>query len=122
MSSFTLPALPWSDTALEPHISKETIDFHYGKHHATYVNNLNAHAEKDASIVGKSMEELLMNHEGFVFNQAAQVYNHTFYWNSLSPNGGGAPTGAIADKINESFGSFEDFKAQFSAKAAGHFG
>ena len=112
--AFTLPELPYAKDALAPHISKETLEFHYGKHHQGYVNKLNKAVEDDASLQGKSLEDLIKTQKGGVFNNAAQVWNHTFYWNSLSPNGGGEPTGKIADAIKKSFGSFSDFKEQFS--------
>ena len=117
-----LPALPYAQNALEPHISANTLSFHYGKHHAGYVKKLNAAIEKDSSLQGKSLEELVTGTTGGVFNNAAQVWNHTFYWNSMSPNGGGAPTGALAAAIDAAFGSFEDFKAAFGAAAGGQFG
>lgn len=120
--AFSLPDLPWSQDALAPHISAETISYHYGKHHAGYVKKLNAAAESDSSLAGKSLEELITTKSGKVFNLAAQIWNHTFYWNSLSPSGGGAPTGKIAAAIDASFGSFEAFKEQFTATAGGHFG
>jgi len=120
--SFELPALPYGRDALAPHISEETLNYHYGKHHQGYVNKLNAAVEADASLQGKSLEDLVTSTSGGVFNNAAQVWNHTFYWNSMSPNGGGAPTGAIADAINAAFGSFDDFKAAFSKAAGGQFG
>jgi Fe-Mn family superoxide dismutase len=109
--------------ALEPHISKETIEFHYGKHHQTYVDNLNKFAEKDTSIGKHSLDELVKTAApaGPIFNNAAQVWNHTFYWNSLSPNGGGKPTGPLAQQITKDFGSFEAFKEKFSQVATGHF-
>jgi superoxide dismutase, Fe-Mn family len=119
--AFTLPELPYSKDALAPHISTETIEYHYGKHHAGYVKKLNAAVEADASLQGKSLEDIITSASGGVFNNAAQIWNHTFYWNSLSPNGGGAPTGKVADAINDAFGSFDKFKAAFTA-AAGHFG
>jgi len=119
----TLPDLPWDKTALAPHISEQTISFHYGKHHAGYVKKLNAAlANADATLQGKSLEEHIKTSEGKVFNCAAQIWNHTFYWNCLSPNGGGEPTGAIAAAIVRDFGSFEEFKKQFTALAGGHFG
>ncbi|MGC6509561.1 MAG: superoxide dismutase [Myxococcota bacterium] len=117
-----LPSLPYDQNALEPHISANTLSFHYGKHHAGYVKKLNAAIEKDSSLQGKSLEELVTGTTGGVFNNAAQVWNHTFYWNSMSPNGGGAPTGALAAAIDAAFGSFEDFKAAFGAAAGGQFG
>jgi Fe-Mn family superoxide dismutase len=119
--TFKLPELPYAIDALAPHISKETLEFHHGKHHATYVNNLNGLVEKDPTLAGKSLEDIILSSSGPLFNQAAQVWNHTFYWNSLSPNGGGEPTGAIAKAIEESFGSFANFKEQFSKVAVGHF-
>ncbi len=122
MSSFTLPELPYAKDALAPHISAETLDFHHGKHHAAYVNNLNKFVEADASLRGKSLEDIIRSSKGGVFNNAAQVFNHTFYWNSLRPGGGGEPTGAIKAAIDQSFGSFSAFKEKFSATAAGHFG
>ncbi len=120
--AFELPALPYEKDALAPHISAETLEYHYGKHHAGYVKKLNAAAESDSSIAGKSLEDLVRTAEGGVFNNAAQIWNHTCYWNSMSPDGGGEPTGKIAEAINASFGSFSDFKEQFSKAAAGHFG
>ena len=114
-----LPALPYADDALAPHISAETISFHYGKHHAAYVNNLNGMLEDGDD---RSLEDIITSAEGGMFNNAAQVWNHTFYWNCLSPNGGGAPTGTLADAINKSFGSFDAFKEAFSKSAATNFG
>ncbi|WP_417762641.1 superoxide dismutase [Fe] [Shewanella sp.] len=119
--AFELPALPYANDALEPHISKETIEYHYGKHHNTYVVNLNKLVE-GSDLAGKSLEEIIKSSTGGVFNNAAQVWNHTFYWNCLSPNGGGAATGAIADAINTAFGSFEAFKEEFTKSAIGNFG
>ena len=120
--TFTLPELPYAKDALAPHISAETLDFHHGKHHQAYVNNLNTFAKDDASIAGKSYEDLVRSASGKVFNNAAQVWNHTFYWHSMRPGGGGEPTGAIKAAIEKSFGSFATFKEKFSASAAGHFG
>jgi Fe-Mn family superoxide dismutase len=115
--------LPYERNALASKgISEETINFHYGKHHATYLTRLNDAIAKTESLQGKSLEELVKTTTGPVFNNAAQVWNHNFYWNSLSPNGGGEPTGALADAINQAFGSFEAFKEKFSAAAAGQFG
>lgn len=107
--SFELPKLPYALDALEPHISKETLEYHYGKHHQTYVTNLN-NLVKGTDLENKSLEELIKTTEGGIFNNAAQVWNHTFYWNCLAPNAGGAPTGKIAEAINKAFGSFEEFK------------
>ncbi|MBD2810922.1 superoxide dismutase [Fe] [Xenorhabdus sp. Vera] len=119
--SFELPALPYAKNALEPHISAETLEYHYGKHHNAYVVNLN-NLVKDTEFSGKSLEEIIKTSEGGIFNNAAQVWNHTFYWHSLSPNGGGEPTGKIADTINHAFGSFAEFKQQFTDAALKNFG
>ncbi len=117
-----LPPLPYAMDALQPHISQETLEFHYGKHHQAYVNNLNGMIE-GTEWENASLEEIIEKAPaGPVFNNAAQIWNHTFYWNSMSPNGGGEPSGAVADAINEAFGSFEEFKKQFGARAAGNFG
>ena len=120
--TFALPPLPYADTALEPHLSAETISFHYGKHHQTYVTNLNNFAAADPALAAKSLEEIIRSSSGGVFNNAAQVWNHTFYWHSLSPTGGGAPTGALAAAITATWGSFEAFQAEFNKAAAGQFG
>lgn len=119
--AFELPALPYEKNALEPHISAETLEFHYGKHHATYVAKLNGLVE-GTDLAEKSLEEIVKTSTGGVFNNAAQIWNHTFYWNCLSPNGGGEPTGAVADAINAKFGSFEAFKAAFTESAINNFG
>lgn len=119
--SFELPALPYAQNALEPHISAETLEYHYGKHHNTYVVNLN-NLIKDTEFAGKTLEEIVKTSSGGIFNNAAQVWNHTFYWHCLSPNGGGEPQGKVADAINQSFGSFADFKAQFTDAAVKNFG
>lgn len=119
--SFELPALPYAQNALEPHISAETLEYHYGKHHNTYVVNLN-NLIKGTEFAGKTLEEIVKTSNGGVFNNAAQVWNHTFYWHCLSPNGGGEPTGKVADAINQSFGSFAEFKAQFTDAAVKNFG
>jgi Fe-Mn family superoxide dismutase len=119
--AFELPALPYEKNALEPHISAETLEYHYGKHHATYVTKLNGLVE-GTDLASKSLEEIVKNSEGGVFNNAAQIWNHTFYWNSLSPNGGGEPTGALADAINAKWGSFADFKVALNDKAVNNFG
>jgi len=118
--SFTLPELPYSKDALAPHISQETLEFHHGKHHATYVTNLN-NLVKGTDNEHKSLEEIIKSASGPLFNNAAQTWNHTFYWHSLSPNGGGQPDGAIKDQIVASYGSFDKFKEEFSKKAVGHF-
>ena len=119
--SIELPALPYSNDALAPHISAETLDFHYGKHHKGYVDKLNA-AIPGTEFEGKSLEEIVKSASGGVFNNAAQIWNHTFYWNSMSPDGGGEATGAIADAIKDSFGSFSEFKEKFTNTAATTFG
>ena len=116
-----LPALPYDRTALEPHISGETIDFHYGKHHKAYVDNLNKLID-GTPFADKSLEEIVKTSDGGVFNNAAQVWNHTFYWNCMTPNGGGEPTGKLADAINAAFGDFAKFKEQFTDTAVKTFG
>jgi Fe-Mn family superoxide dismutase len=117
----TLPPLPYEKNALEPVISAETIDFHYGKHHQAYVTNLN-NLIAGTEFENMSLEDIIMKSSGGVFNNAAQVWNHTFYWSCLSPNGGGAPTGALADAINAQFGSFDAFKEAFNKSAVTNFG
>ncbi|MFT5717550.1 MAG: Fe-Mn family superoxide dismutase [Oleiphilaceae bacterium] len=116
-----LPALPYAIDALVPHISKETLEFHHGKHHATYVAKLNA-AIPGTEFEGKSLEDIIKTAKGPVFNNAAQIWNHTFYWNCLSPNGGGEPTGTLSEVINSTFGSFAEFQATFNDKAVNNFG
>jgi Fe-Mn family superoxide dismutase len=116
-----LPALPWAKDALAPHISEETIDYHYGKHHRTYVTKLNA-AIEGTPAAESSLEDIVRTAEGGVFNNAAQVLNHSFYWNCMKPGGGGEPTGELARAIAESFGSFDKFKEEFSNAAATQFG
>jgi superoxide dismutase, Fe-Mn family len=116
-----LPALPYAMDALQPHISKETLEFHYGKHHQTYVTNLN-NLIKGTEFENSSLEEIVKKSSGGVFNNAAQIWNHTFYWNSLSPKGGGAPSGKLADAINAKWGSFDAFKEAFTKSAVGNFG
>jgi len=116
-----LPALPYAIDALAPLISQETLEFHHGKHHATYVAKLNA-AIPGTEFEGKSLEDIIKTASGPVFNNAAQIWNHTFYWNCLSPNGGGEPTGALAEAINSTFGSFSEFQAAFNDKAVNNFG
>jgi len=117
----TLPALPFDMNALKPHISAETLEYHYGKHHQTYVNNLNKLIEGSPH-AESSLEQIITTASGGLFNNAAQVWNHSFYWNCLSPDGGGEPSGALADAINAAFGSYADFKQKFSASAVGNFG
>ncbi|QBH96440.1 superoxide dismutase [Fe] [Limnobaculum zhutongyuii] len=119
--SFELPALPYAKDALEPHISAETLEYHYGKHHNTYVVNLN-NLVKGTEFEGKSLEEIVLKSSGGIFNNAAQVWNHTFYWNCLAPKAGGEPTGVLADAIAKNFGSFAAFKEQLSDSAVKNFG
>jgi Fe-Mn family superoxide dismutase len=119
--TFELPALPYAKDALAPHISVETIEYHYGKHHQTYVTNLN-NLVPGTEFEGLSLEEIVKKSSGGIFNNAAQVWNHTFYWHSLSPNGGGAPTGALAEAIEKAFGSFDKFKEDFTKAAVTTFG
>ena len=116
-----LPALPFAQDALAPVISAETLDYHYGKHHNAYVTNLN-NLVPGTEFENSSLEEIIMKASGGVFNNAAQVWNHTFYWNCLSPNGGGVPSGALASAIDSAFGSFDNFKAEFTKAAATNFG
>ena len=116
-----LPALPYAKDALAPVISAETIDYHYGKHHQAYVTNLN-NLIPGTEFESLSLEDIILKSSGGVFNNAAQVWNHTFYWNCLSPTGGGAPTGALATAIDAKFGSFEDFKKAFTQSAVTNFG
>lgn len=123
MGAFELPALPYPDTALAPHISQETLQFHHGKHHAAYVNKLNGIVEANSALQGKSLEDIIKTEGGVTFNQAAQVWNHTFYWNCMAPNAGGeCNVEPLKSKINADFGSFDAFKTQFSAACGGHFG
>jgi len=119
--SFELPALPYAKDALAPHISAETIEYHYGKHHQAYVTNLNT-LIAGTQFAELSLEEIIKTSSGGIFNNAAQVWNHTFYWHSLSPNGGGAPTGGLANVIDRTFGSFEQFKEEFTKTAVTTFG
>ena len=116
-----LPALPYDRAALAPHISAETIDFHYGKHHQTYVTNLNNQI-KGTDFEAMDLEAIIRKAQGGMFNNAAQIWNHTFYWNCLSPNGGGEPMGKLADGITAAFGSFSAFKEQFTQTALTTFG
>ena len=117
-----LPPLPYADDALAPHISERTISFHYGKHHASYVKNLNDLIE-GTDQADASLEDIVTSAEpGGLFNNAAQVWNHTFYWNSMSPDGGGDPSGDLAAAIESSFGSVDQFKEQFKSDAVGNFG
>ncbi len=119
--AFTLPPLPYEKTARAPHISAETLEFHYGKHHQAYVTNLNKLLEGKPESA-KPLEAIIMSSDGPVFNNAAQVWNHTFYWSSMKPTGGGLPTGDLADAIRRDFGSVEKFTEQFAAAATTQFG
>ena len=119
--AFELPALPYAKDALAPHISAETLEFHHGKHHKAYVDKLNT-LVPGTEFEGKSLEDVIKTSSGPVFNNAAQIWNDTFYWHCLSPNGGGAPTGAVAEAINKAFGSFEKFKEDFTNSAINNFG
>jgi Fe-Mn family superoxide dismutase len=119
--AFTLPNLPYSKDALAPHISAETLEYHHGKHHQAYVTNLNKLLEGKPE-ANKSLEEIIKSSEGGVFNNAAQIWNHTFYWSSMKPKGGGQPTGDLAAAITRDFGSFDKFKEEFSQAAATQFG
>jgi Fe-Mn family superoxide dismutase len=117
----TLPALPYAMDALAPIISKETLEFHYGKHHQAYVTNLN-NLIPGTEFESASLEEIVKKSSGGIFNNAAQVWNHTFYWNSMAPNAGGEPTGKLADAIKAKWGSVAAFKEAFNKSAAGNFG
>jgi superoxide dismutase, Fe-Mn family len=119
--SHQLPPLPYEKTALEPFITAETLEYHYGKHHQAYVTNLN-NLIPGTEFEHLSLEDIIVKSSGGIFNNAAQVWNHTFYWNSLKPKGGGQPSGALADAINKTFGSFEKFKEDFSKTAVTTFG
>lgn len=124
--AFELPALPYDSAALEPHITAHTLSFHYAKHHQAYVTNLN-NLIKDTDLADKSLEDIMKASAGDaakagIFNNSAQVWNHTFYWHSMKPNGGGKPTGAIATKIDADFGSYDKFVELFKAAAATQFG
>lgn len=118
---FELPKLPYAMDALEPNISKETLEYHYGKHHQAYVNNLN-NLTKDSEFANMSLEDIIMKSTGSIFNNAAQVWNHSFYWNCMTPNSTGNPTGPLADAIDKKFGSFDEFKKLFSQSATTLFG
>ena len=119
--TFLLPKLPYEMNALAPHISQETLEYHYGKHHNTYVVNLNKLIE-NTQYAAMSLEDIIKTSSGGIFNNAAQVWNHTFYWNCLSPNGGGDPQGKLADAINKAFGSFAAFKEKFTQASITTFG
>ena len=117
----TLPPLPYAQDALAPHISKETFEFHYGKHHQAYVTNLN-NLIPGTEFESLSLEDIIKKSSGGVYNNAAQVWNHTFFWSCMKPNGGGAPSGKLADAINAKFGSYDAFKEAFTKSAVGNFG
>jgi Fe-Mn family superoxide dismutase len=119
--AFSLPPLPFEKTALAPHISAETLEFHYGKHHQAYVTNLNKLVEGKPEAT-KTLEEIVLSSDGGVFNNAAQIWNHTFYWASMKPNGGGQPTGDLADAIKRDFGSFEKAVEELKNAATTQFG
>ena len=117
----TLPPLPYPKDALEPHMSKETFEYHYGKHHQAYVTNLN-NLIKGTEFENMALEDIIRKSSGGVFNNSAQVWNHTFFWNCMAPKGGGEPRGALADAINKKWGTFAAFKEAFSKSAVGNFG
>src|SRR6185503_13658503 len=118
LMAIELPPLPYEKNALEPHISAETLEYHYGKHHQAYVTNLNKLIE-GTEFADAALEDIIRKSSGGVFNNAAQIWNHTFYWNSLGPKGGKEPNGKLADAISKAFGSFEKFKEEFTKSAAG---
>ncbi|PFH33638.1 superoxide dismutase SOD3 [Besnoitia besnoiti] len=119
--TFELPPLPYGYEALEPHISAKTLQFHHDKHHATYVQTLNK-LIKGTEFEKKKLEDIIRTADGSIFNNAGQVWNHTFYWNSMKPNGGGQPSGLVKDELDKAFSSFSNFKSQFNEVAAKHFG
>ena len=119
--SFQLPELPYAADALMPHMSPETFEYHHGKHHAAYVTNLNKLID-GTPLADKTLEQIITSAEGGVFNNAAQHWNHSFFWNCLSPDGGGKPTGALLTAIEKDFGSFDSFAQKFAAAATGQFG
>lgn len=116
-----LPPLPYAMDALQPHISKETLEFHYGKHHQAYVTNLN-NLVKGTEFENVGLEDIIRKSSGGIFNNAAQVWNHTFYWNCLAPRAGGEPKGPLAEAVSRKFGSVASFKEAFSKSAVGNFG
>jgi Fe-Mn family superoxide dismutase len=120
MAAFELPALPYAMDALAPHISQETLEYHYGKHHQTYVTNLNKLTDDNAE--ARSLEDVIMAADGGLFNNAAQVWNHTFYWSSMTPGGGGSPEGAVADALGSAFGGYDAFRDAFAEAATTQFG
>jgi Fe-Mn family superoxide dismutase len=120
--AFELPPLPYEMDALEPHISKETLEYHYGKHHQTYVTNLNKLVEGTEQ-ADASLDEIIKSAEpGGLFNNSAQVWNHTFYWSCMAPGGGGKPEGDVGEAINSAFGSYDEFRKQFADAATTQFG
>ena len=121
MSNFTLPKLPYADDALAPVVSANTISFHYGKHHKAYVDKLNE-LQKGTEFENMELEDVIKKSSGGIYNQAAQIWNHTFFWSCMKPNGGGEPTGALAEAINKKWGSYADFKKAFVTRAVGNFG
>lgn len=121
MTKHHLPELPYAENALEPHISAETMHYHYGKHHATYVDKLNM-LIKNTEFESSTLEKIIMAASGGIFNNAAQVWNHSFYWNCMSPDGGGKPEGELASAIDNAFNNFDDLKEKFTESATGNFG
>ena len=124
--AFELPPLPYDKSALEPHMSAKTLEFHHGKHHQAYVTNLN-NLVKDTPMANQSLEEIIRatakdDSKAGIFNNAAQVWNHTFFWNGMKPNGGGTPSGTVAERINAAFGGFDKFKEQFKQAGVTQFG
>jgi superoxide dismutase, Fe-Mn family len=119
--AFELPSLPYAQDALAPHISAETLEYHHGKHHKTYVDNLNK-AVAGTSDENAALEDIIMKADGGLFNNAAQTWNHTFFWNSLSPNGGGQPSGAVADRIDADLGGYDNFRSQITEAGLTQFG
>jgi superoxide dismutase, Fe-Mn family len=119
--AFTLPELPYDKSALAPYLSQETLEYHHDKHHNAYVNNLNGLIE-GTDLAGKSLEEIILASDGGVFNNSAQVWNHTFYWSCMKPGGGGSPAGSLALAIDAAFGSYYAFKTEFTQAAVTQFG
>ena len=117
----TLPPLPYAIDALAPHYSKETLEYHHGKHHKAYVDKLNE-LQKGTEFESMALEDVVRKSSGGMYNQAAQIWNHTFFWNCMKPNGGGEPTGALSEAINKKWGSYADFKKAFVTSAVGNFG
>ena len=117
----TLPALPYAKDALAPHMSAETFDYHYSKHHQAYVTNLN-NLIKGTEFENASLEDIIRKSSGGIYNNSAQVFNHTFFWSCMKPNGGGVPTGALAEAINKKWGSLDEFKKAFQTSSVGNFG